>query len=135
MASALYPLFKQKLLSGDNAIDFDADTIKIRLVNTGTDYTYSTLHDFIDDVAAYSGTTDQTLGSKTLTNGVFDAADAVFSSVAIDGAKNVDAIVVYKDTGTPATSPVIAYLEFSAAKTPNGGDIDIAFNASGLFAL
>ena len=136
MASAIYPTFKEALLSQDPSIDLDTDTIKARLVNIGTDYTYSAAHDFIDDVTAYSGTTDQTLSNKTVALGVFDnTAVITFSAVAIDGAKTVDAVVVYRDTGTPATSPVVCYLEFAAAQTPNGGDIEVDWNASGLFAL
>ena len=136
MASGLYTTYKQSCLSYSPSTDIDTDTIKARLVNTGTDYTYSAAHDFIDDATAYSGTTDQTLSNKTVTGGVFDnTAVITFSAVAIDGAKDADAVVIYKDTGTATTSPVIAFLEFAAAVTPNGGDIEVDWNASGLFAL
>jgi len=136
MASAIYPTYKESRLAESPSIDVVNDTIKARIVNIGTDYTYAAGHDFIDDVTAYSGTTDQTLANKTVTDGVLDnTADLTFSSVAIDGAKDVEAVVIFKDTGTPATSPVLSYNEFAVAKTPNGGDITVQFHASGIFAL
>lgn len=137
MASALYPLFKQSLLSQSPSVDLDTDTIKVALVNVSTDYTYSSAHQDKSSVTSYSGTTDQTLGSVTVTNGVFDAADAVFTSVAISGSKTVQAFVIYKDTGSAATSPLIAYIEGFTAVTPNGGNITVQFDngASKIFAL
>ena len=136
MASAIYPKGKEQLLGGN--IDLDTDTIKARLVNTGTDYTYSALHDFGDDVTAYSGTTDVTLtsGNITLTSGVFDCSDTLtWTSVAIDGAKTVDAVVIYKDTGTPGTSALLSYNELASSVTPDGNNIEITINASGIFAI
>lgn len=128
MASALYPKFKEALLSQSPSIDLDTDTIKVALVNTSTDYTYSSSHQYKSSVTSYAGTTDQTLTSPSITNGVFDAADVTFSAVAISGSKTAAALVVYKDTGSAATSPLIAYIEVSAV-TPNGGDIGVTWDS------
>lgn len=137
MASALYPKFKQSLLSQSPSVDLDTDTIKVALVNTSTDYTYSAAHQYKSSVTSYSGTTDQTLGTVSITSGVFDAADSTFTSVAIDGAKTVQALVIYKDTGVAATSPLIAYIDGFSAITPNGGSITVTYDngASKIFAL
>lgn len=139
MASALYPLFKQALLAQSPSIDFDTDTLKVALVNLTTDYTYSAAHDFIDDVTQYSGTTAQTLGTKTVSLGVFDVTDdpETFTAVAIDGSKTVGALVIFKDTGTPSTSPLIAYFDGFSAVTPNGGNITVTWDngANKVFAL
>ncbi|SDP33236.1 hypothetical protein SAMN04487914_10889 [Arthrobacter sp. ok909] len=137
MASALYPLFKQSLLSQSPSVDLDTDTIKVALVNTSTDYTYSSAHQYKSSVTSYSGTTDQTLGTVSITNGVFDAADSTFTAVAISGSKTVQALVVYKDTGSAATSPLIAYIDGFTAVTPNGGNITVTWDngASKIFAL
>lgn len=134
MANALYPSFKALCLTG--GIDLSSATIKIALVDTGT-YTYSSAHDFYNDVSAGVVGTPQTLGSKTTTAGVFDAADVTFT--AVSGA-TVEAFVIYKDTGTPATSDLIAYFDTGQTGlpvTPNGGDITITFDsgASKIFAL
>ena len=133
MASALYPLGKQAILAGD--IHFDTDTIKIVPLNTTTDYTYSTAHDFLNDVTTYTGATAQTLSNKTIALGVFDnTATVTFTALAIDGTKDVEAFLVYRDSGVAATSEVIAYLEVTAI-TPNGTDLVVTVHASGIFAI
>lgn len=141
MANALYPKYKEKILnpgtlgstSGD-AVDLVDDTIKIALVDTGT-YTYSTAHEFYSSVSASVVGTPQSLASKTVTSGSFDAADVTFSSVS---GNSVEALVIYKDTGTAGTSSLIAYIDVAASGlpvTPNGGNITVTFNASGIFAI
>lgn len=72
-----------------------------------------------------------------MTNGVFDAADSTFTSVAVSGSKTVQALVVYKDTGSAATSPLIAYIDGFTAVTPSGGNITVTWDngASKIFAL
>lgn len=130
MASALYPSFKQLLLGGD--IDLATDDIRAVIVDTA-DYTYSAAHDFLDDVPAGARVAvSSALASKTITSGVFDAADVTFSAVTGD---SVEAIVLYKHTGVDATSSLIAYVDGFSAVTPNGGDITVAWHASGIFAL
>ena len=104
------------------------------MVDTGA-YTYSASHEFYSSVSSAVVGTPQTLGSKTTTDGVFDAADVTFSSVT---GNSVEAFVIYKDTGTASTSPLIAFIDTVASGlpvTPNGGNITITFNASGIFAL
>lgn len=130
MASVLYPSFKKLLLDGD--IDLLTDTIKIVLIDTA-DYTYSSAHNYLDDVASGARVgTAQTLTNKTTTGGVFDADDAVFPTVTGDP---TEAAIIYKDTGSEATSPLIAYIEGSV--TPNGGNITVQFDsgANKIFAL
>jgi hypothetical protein len=51
MANAIYPKYKQALLTGDSNIDIESGTVKVALVDTGT-YTYNAAHDFYDDVSA-----------------------------------------------------------------------------------
>ena len=132
MASVLYPSFKELLLGGD--IDLANDTIKAALVDTGT-YTYSSAHDFYNDVSGVVGT-PQTLASKTITGGVFDAADIAYTAVS---GNTVEAIIIYKDTGNTATSPLIAYIDSATGLpvTPNGGDINVAWSSGSnkIFAL
>lgn len=143
MANALYPKYKELLLNpgtlgstSGTAVDLADDTIKVALVDTGT-YTYSSAHDFYDDVSAAVVGTPQTLGSKTVTNGVFDAADVTFTSVS---GSSVEALVIYKDTGTASTSPLIAYIDTVSSGlpvTPNGGNITVTWDngSSKIFAL
>lgn len=124
MASTLYDKGRQKFLEGGIAIL--TDTIKAALVDTGT-YTFSQTHEFLSDLTGVVGTA-VTLGTKTSTSGVFDAADATFT--AVTGA-TVEAIVIYKDTGVAGTSPLIAYIDTATGLpfTPNGGDALVAFDS------
>ena len=132
MANALYPKAKEKFL--DALIDMPSDTIKIALIDTGI-YTYSSTDEFWSSASSAIVGTAVTLASKTITNGVFDAADVTFTSVS---GSSVEALIIYKDTGSAATSPLIMYLDVAASGlpvTPNGNNIDVQFNASGIFAL
>lgn len=128
MAAAFYPSFLKLALDGD--IDLLVDTIKVALVDTGT-YTYSSAHDFYDDVSAGVVGTPGTLDSKTTTAGVFDAADEVISSVS---GNSIEAVVLYKDTGVAGTSPLICFID-GLSLTPNGGNITVQWNASGIFKI
>lgn len=128
MAAAFYPTGLKAILDAD--IDLLADTIKCALVDTGT-YTYSSAHDFYNDVSAGVVGTPGTLDNKTTTGGVFDADDEVFS--AVSGA-SIEAVIIYKDTGNAATSPLICFID-GLSLTPNGGNITAQFHASGIFAI
>ena len=133
MANAIYPLYKQALLDASSNVDVNDGTVKVALVDTGT-YTYSAAHDFYDDVSGVVGT-PQTIASTTVTNGLFDGDDVTFT--AVTGA-TVEALIIYIDTGTSSTSRLVAYIDTSVTGlpvTPNGGDITITWNASGIFQL
>ena len=135
MASTLYPKFKEALLNAD--LDVMADNIKVVLVDSA-DYTYSASHQFLSDVAVGGRVaTSANLASKTATNGVFDAADITFTGVTGDPS---EALVIYKDTGTAATSNLICYIDTvsgpaALSVTPNSGDITISWSPSGIFSL
>ncbi len=134
MANTLYPLWKQELVKATANTPLNG-TIKVALVDTGT-YTYSAAHQFYSSVSGVAGT-PQTLASKTYTNGVFDAADITYTAVS-NGSVTCEALVIYCDTGSAATSPLIAYFDTGITNmpvTPNGGDITVVWNASGIFAL
>lgn len=124
MASVLYDKGREAFLSG--TISWSSDTIKCYLLDL-TAYTLNAAtHQFLSDVpvGARVGTA-QTLGSKTVTAGVADAADPTFPSVPLGNA--CAAFLLYKDTGVAGTSPLIAYIDgFSV--TPNGGNITVQFD-------
>jgi hypothetical protein len=124
MANTLYDKGRQKFLEG--SIAFASDTIKVALVDTGT-YTFSQTHEFYSSVSGVVGT-PQTLASKTTTSGVADAADVTFT--AVTGA-SAEALIIYKDTGSTATSPLIAYIDTATGLpvTPNSGDINIIWDS------
>lgn len=139
MASALYPSFKKALLDNNNpAIDFNSDNIRCIFVTSG--YTYSSAHDFFNDLTNTIGdggtgrANGEVLVNPTTTGGVLDADDTVFASVT---GSAVNAIVLYKDDGVADTSsPLIAYID-GISFTPNGGQVTIQWDsgASKIFAL
>lgn len=133
MANALYPKWKEQLLQFTANNNLSAGTVKVALVTSG--YTYSSSDQYYSSVSASVVGTPQTIGSKTFTNGVFDGADVTFT--AVSGSQAVS-LVLYIDTGNAATSPLVAFIDTSVTNlpvTPNGGDISITWNASGIFAL
>jgi len=134
MANALYPKWKEQLLQFTANNDLDGQVVKAALVDTGV-YTYSAAHQFYSSAQAAVVGTPQAVANKTYVNGIFDGDDVTF--VNVSGA-TVEAVVLYIDTGNPATSPLVAYLDNGITGlpvTPNGGDILTAWNASGIFAL
>lgn len=134
MANALYPKWKESLiqLTAGNSL---TGTVKVALVDTGT-YTYSAAHQFYSSVTGVAGT-PVTLATKTYVNGVFDADDSTFIAVS-NGSVTCEALIIYIDSGSAATSPLVAYIDTGITNmpvTPNGGNIAVTWNASGIFAL
>ena len=133
MANAIYPLYKQALLDGDTNIDVNNGTVKVALVDTGT-YTYSSAHQFYSDLSGVVGT-DQTIANTTVAGGLFDGDNVTYTAVS---GSSVEALVIYIDTGVAGTSRLVAYIDTGVTGlpvTPNGGDITITWNASGIFQL
>jgi hypothetical protein len=126
MANALYGKGRQRFLEG--SIVILTDNIKAVLVDTGA-YTVSIdTHEFLSDIASGARiATSGNLASKTSTLGVFDAADVTLTAVT---GTTVEAVVIYKDTGTASTSPLIAYIDTATGLpvTPNGGDETITWD-------
>lgn len=125
MANALYDKGREKFLTG--AINASADTLKCALIKDtyaptlGSDEFFSTLSSHVVG-------TPQTLTSKTVTGGVLDAADVTFSAVPTAAVKYC---AIYKDTGSAATSPLIALFDTAAGLpvSTNGGNIIIAWDS------
>lgn len=125
MANALYGLGKEKILSG--AIDFITDTIKVALIKNTYPQNLAT-DEFYASISAYVLDTPDTLGTKSVALGVFDAADASF--VAVLAGDTSEAVVIYKDTGVAGTSPLLAYIDTITGfpLATNGGDITIQWD-------
>ncbi len=138
MANALYPIWKQEVMQATANTSLGG-TVKQTFVDITSGYTYSSAHDFADDLGAndnpnYGAATS--LASKTFASGTFDAADT--ATTALTGANDVGAIVLYVDSGVEATSRLVLYLDTSITGmpfTPSGGDVTVQWNASGIFTL
>jgi hypothetical protein len=137
MSNQPYTSYRENMLGAGTRVDIDADDIRAVLVDSA-DYTFSAAHDFLDDVAGAGrvGTLSSGLTGKTTTAGTFDCNDFTFASVSGDqseylifydhtgGADSARALMVFFDTFTSGM-PV----------TPNGGDINVTVNASGVFTV
>ena len=138
MPNALYPKWKEALLqsSANASLNGSGTTgVYVALVDLGT-YTYSAAHEFYSSLSGVVGTDQEIGATKTLTNGVFDGADATLPSVA---GNTAEALVIYvKNAGVNTTWRLVAFIDTGVTGlpvTPNGGNIGITWNASGIFAL
>jgi hypothetical protein len=138
MANAIYPKWKETLI-GDNAnaplIGTGATGLYVALVDTGV-YTYNATHQFYSSLSGIVGT-DQEITSVTYVNGTVDGNDVVFT--AVPGTTSLEAIVLYrKNAGANTTWQLVAYLDTGVTGLPittNGSNINITWNASGIFTL
>ena len=125
--NSLYDKGRQKFLEG--SVAWLTDNIKCCLVN-GTDYVVNLgSHEFLSDVPGIAiVATSGNFASKTSVGGVADAADVNFTAVS---GSDIDAVVIYKDTGSGATSPLIAYLDTGLGFpfTPIGSDILLGWDS------
>ena len=126
MSNAVYPKAKQVALGA--GLNLAAGTVKAVLVDTAS-YTYSAAHQSLSDLAAGARVgAAVALSSKTLTDGVFDAADISFAG--LTSAPSIEAVVVYVDTGVEGTSPLVAYIDTSSGLPVAAGatQVDVAWD-------
>lgn len=107
MANTLFDNARQMFLEAQ--INWQTDTIKCILVDASNYTVQTATHKFLSDISSSARVTPPvTLTAKSTAGGAADAADCTFTSV--NGA-SVEAIVIYKDTGTESTSPLIAWID------------------------
>lgn len=138
MANAIYPKWKEAIIqaSANSALNGSGTTgVYVALVDTGT-YTYNAAHQYYSDLSGVVGTDQEIGATKTYTNGVLDGADVTFPSVS---GSTAEALVIYvKNAGANTTWRLVAYIDTGVTGlpvTPNGGNINVTWNASGIFGL
>lgn len=126
MANSLYDAARQRYLEGQ--LNWMTDTIKCILVSTSSYAVQTGTHQYLSDIStsAIIGAA-VTLTGKSTTGGAADANDCTF--LAVSGA-TIGAIILYVDTGTAGTSPLLAYIDTATGLpiTPNGGDIIVTWD-------
>jgi hypothetical protein len=127
MTNALYDKARKKFLDGN--IAYLTNDIKVALVDSALYTPDMATDEFLDDIP--SGAiiaTSGNLANKSSTDGIADADDVVFSTVTGDQS---EFLVIYKDTTTASTSPLIALIDTATGLpvTPNGGDITIEWDS------
>lgn len=139
MANAIYPLWKKAAAEGTAGYDIDNNTATdgpfCALIDTGT-YTYSAAHDFFNDLSGIVGT-DQRITSPTISStAVFDGTDLTYTAVS---GNSIEALAIYrKNAGANTTWPLFAFIDTGVTGlpvTPNGGNINVTWNASGIVQL
>jgi len=139
MASILYREGLADTLGG--TVDWDTDTIRVRPV-ADEDYTAPSGAglDITDmsTVTGYTGATDATVTVDiTTSKGIVDMTDLspAYSSLSQDAAKDIDGLVIFKFVTNDAGSTPLCYIDLTTPFTPNGGDVNIQWNASGVISL
>ncbi len=140
MANAIYPKWKEALLQNSADSDLDgsgATGVYAVLYDVGAGGAYDSADTYYSDISAGVVGSEQEIGAtKSYTNGVFDGADVTFTSVS--GATCEAIILFRKNAGANTTWRLIAYLDTNITNlpvTPNGGNITVTWNASGIFGL
>lgn len=133
---------KSLLLIQQQSLDFVNDTIKAALLDTAHTVDVAN-HDFFDDVSAdeigdadYSQITLSGKSISIVSNKIrFDFADLDFGDNVTISARY---LVIYKDTGTPSTSPVIWIVDLNTGGgnlSSTNSDFDAAVNANGIYEI
>ena len=107
MANSLYDIGRNGFLNGD--IDFLNDTIKMALLKDSYAPNVS-VDDYYSDVSSHVVSTPQALSGKSTSAGVANCSDVTFTAVPAGSPTptTIDYILIFKDTGTASTSPLIA---------------------------
>jgi hypothetical protein len=132
MANALYPLGKKAMLQG--GINMSSGDVKVALIDLD-DYTYSNTHQFYSDLAGVVAVSASLSGKTFGDDASFDSNDPILNSATGD---ELEAIVIFIETGNPATSPLILFQDTGITGmplTPDGSDVKIVVDSAGWFKL
>jgi len=139
-----YYSWRENQENGVAVINWDAagDTVKVMLTTSA--YTPAQTHVYISEANAneVTGTnytaTGGEIASKTVVQATgtttVDGADVTWLQDG-SGFANARYAVIYKDTGTPATSPMVGYIDLGADKGNVNGDLTIQWNSSGIYTV
>ena len=131
MLEPFFPSGGELVMRG--GVNFLEDDIKVALMPASFDPTAG--HQFLSDVGATIGQ-HVALTGRSVTGGVFNATDADFGNVPV---ASVGSVLMYKDTGNPATSPVLQNMVDGAGLPfdSNGGPFKAVWSEGGakIFSL
>lgn len=127
-------------LSYKHGFEFLTDTIKVALLTSS--YAYNSTHEFFSDVSGEVVGTGYTAGGKTLTGvtSSFDTPSATgsfsYPNLAWTTANfTCRSALVYKWTGTAATSPLFGLINFGSDVVPTNGTLTLTIPGTGLFRV
>ncbi|AVX31788.1 hypothetical protein CTH_2245 [Carboxydocella thermautotrophica] len=124
------------------ALNWDTDAIKVMLCSSAYVPDQDN-HVYLSSITNYEVTGTgytaggQVLAGKTITYDavnnkvVLDAADVTWPNATITARY----AVIYADTGNPATSPLLGYVDFGQDVSSTNGNFTIAWDAAGIFNI
>lgn len=119
-----------------NRVDWVTDTIKVALT-TSSFTPDQDVHDFFNDVTNEISGTGYTAGGATLgtksvtyTAGTNTVALKAATSSWAGASFTARRAIVYKDTGTASTSPLLGYVDFGGDETIASGTFSIQWDAT-----
>ena len=136
MANDFYEEYQDSMLGAPthSVVDMDTDNIKAALIDEGAD-TPDLVNDkdWVDRTVGAIIADSANLAGAAIANGAIDFTDITFTAVS---GVTVESIDVRKDSGADATSPILANYDTATGLplSPNGGDVTIQWNASGLWS-
>lgn len=125
-------------------VNWDTDTIRVALLDSGATIDQDA-DEFFDDVSAdevtgtgYTAegaalTTSAPTADSTSNETRLDASDVVWD--ATGGALAAAYAVIYKDSGTPATSPLLGYVDFEGTVTATNDTFTITWDSTGVLKI
>ena len=135
----LYTAYKKSCLDGASP-DLTTVSVVARLIDTDIHPFNAADVDLADITAGALESSAEVITTPTTTGGVFDGVDVTFT--AVPAGPTIEGILVYNDTPpADADKTLIAFFDSGDVTglpvTPNGGDIDIAWDtgANKIFAL
>lgn len=143
MASLFYNNYYEELGKAFYNETTPTGTVKIALMTTAYTPNADTHAYYSDLTGELSGggytAGGQAVNNLTITqNNTLNRADIDFDPETFSAltAANVNAVVLYKDTGVTTTSPLIAYFEFAeGAQTVNDGSITVTPPVAGVHTI
>lgn len=139
MANAVYQLFKQSLLAADTNVALNVNTTTdgpyCSLIDTGV-YSFSQSHQFFSSAASAAVGTDQRISTPTVALGTLDGDDLTYTAVT---GSSIEALLIYRhNSGANTTWRLVLFEDTGVTGlpvTPNGGNIVVQWNASGIFTI
>jgi len=134
MADAIYPKYKDALLTGSSDVSLVGSNVVVSFIDTDLQF-FSSSDEYYSDLDANSIIGEASLSNTTVESGIFDA-----ETVNVEITKNASAesLLIWINTGNTETSRLVAWLDDSVAGLPTNPDeefIDITWNEFGIFKL
>lgn len=134
MSNAVYPNALDSF--GRALINWPTDTIMVQLLGAG--YTYDATHRTPDDLADTIGAAQLVGDNKFVDRGEFHADPVTLPTVA--AGSTVKAMVIYQDTGVPADSILISFMDTRSDSGPinfatDGSDVIVTWAGNILFKI